>query len=145
MSVLELSLKVDKQFNPFPHPSQLKMEKAIRLKMAVIIVVDRGGALAVYSLLEPCVRLTAPRARQIATAAMERAFVDVVIRDQHLLRRQPRLARISGDMECSSNFASYWMFVRFSTHTLLQTRAFSTFFKTRYGVFVYMKDAAFLN
>lgn len=75
MSVLELSLKVDKQFNLFRHPSQLKTKKAIRLKMAVIIVVDKGKALAIYSLPEPCVRLTAPRARQIATAAMERAFV----------------------------------------------------------------------
>jgi hypothetical protein len=48
------------------------MKKAIKLKMAVTIVVDKGKALAIYSLLEPCVRLTTPRARQIATAARTR-------------------------------------------------------------------------
>lgn len=68
--MLVSGLGEDKQFIPYLHPFPLGMMKVVGLGVAVIIVVDGGKALAIYSLQKPCMRLPTPKARPSAIALL---------------------------------------------------------------------------
>jgi hypothetical protein len=80
---------VGRRFNQYQHPFQLEMKKVMELTVAVMIVVDKGRALAIYSLPEPCVRLTTPRARHFATALVSMKVLRICCADSRTRDASP--------------------------------------------------------